>query len=675
MRLIFSILFSVFCFFVSAQNLTSVSGTTKVWGVSNNNDTSGYFTLSQFASNLGLTNYWSTDASGIFRMASAIERFRIFDDGRVSIGLQTGSKTSILGGLRVDSLILNPNSSLTGGVGTFNFNSPAAVPTIRLLGGFGVSYAKLAYNVNGYTGDGAYHQYQDGIGFQYNALSSHSHSFRVNNTEFVQIKNTGIGTISGSAGSPSGYFINSTGTGYFFDGGYGISVTGTKRLGISGTGNLYLNSANVFVGQSGRETLGGSYQNVGVGNTLTALNGGNFNGGFGYFSLGQLTTGSSNFAMGAYSQYGNLTGNNNVGVGTYSLQNVTGSGNIGVGTSAGSTITSGVNNIGIGGNSAAGVTTGSNNTAVGATSGGGNSTGSNNVNIGYQAGYDTGTPNAVSNAINIGNTIPNNGASNEMRIGNAANNLFNLSLGKFKLNVRDYTLADDNKVLTINATTNVVDMLAPQHVGNTNLTLTSDRYLYSTNSFYLGTPSSGAKFGVSNTVAGRSGTYLESVASNFKFDWLGSGTSYLTGTAYSFKNLAETVDYATINTTGIVLGSGKKVTGGITTGATGSDLISVTQANASYSPISTARLIGGGASGAQTLTNADDVVIITNGGVSVVLPSSPANGKKLIIVNRASNDITVSQYEAINGTSPTVLTTQKATHLVYLTSLGWYQIN
>jgi hypothetical protein len=382
---------------------------------------------------------------------------------------------------------------------------------------------------------------------------------QTNNVGTVSWSNT-IGTTSGTAASPSRYFSSSTNTGDFYDGGYGISVAGTKRLGISNTGNLYLNSPNTFIGQAGNATLSG-YQNVGVGSVMAAIRGGIGNTAIGYFALDQDTSGNYNFALGAYSQYQNRNSSDNVSVGAFTLTNVRSGRSVAIGTSAGAEYTSGEHN-----------------TAIGYGSGGGNQTGSKNISIGYQASAYAVISN-YNNSIVIGNDIYNtSSATNKIILGNASNDLLSLGNGKFNLPLKNYTMADHNKVLTVNGNTNVVDFLETQNVGNTNLTLTSDRYLYGTYGFYLGTPLSGAKLGVSNTVAGRTGTYLESVASNLKFDWLGSGTSYLTGTAYIFKNLTETVDYATINGSGIILGSGKTVSGGATSGATGNTLISAQQA-------------------------------------------------------------------------------------------------
>jgi hypothetical protein len=480
------------------------------------------------------------------------------------------------------------NSKLVyDGVEKITFDVGATSPTIDLK--TTGTYAKMQIGNN-------YIQMYKGTAFQYNITGTNiKHSFLLDNVEKVAINTNGLGTISGSAANPSRYFLSSTNTGDYFDGGYAITVLGTKRLGISGTGNLGINSTNVFIGTSGNEILGGSYQNVGVGNTLTALNGGNFNGAMGYFSLGQLTTGSSNFAMGAYSQYGNIAGSNNVSLGTYSLINVTGSSNIGVGTSAGGALTSGNNNTAIGGNSLSTTTIGTNNTSIGMTSGGGNPTGSNNISIGYQAGYDTGTPNSISNAIYIGTMMPNDGISNGMYIGNSSNNLMSWKGKTYNWDLPESSLnsTHDGRVWTFNNAAGKLQLLAPNTLANNNQTLIAQRiialgandllFTASTGKILFGSPSIAAKFSGENVTNGLTAFNFKGVSANVNIDFNGTGINNLDGGSTNFRTYAGS-PYAAFSSSGLDM-TGKSISNLPTTGQTNNQAISVAQADATYAKI------------------------------------------------------------------------------------------
>ncbi len=75
-------------------------------------DTMGVVTFGQFKT---AVNYFNQDALGIYYMSSAVERFRLYDDGRVMVGGITNrySKFNVLGGVNTDSLFVNSYLNLT----------------------------------------------------------------------------------------------------------------------------------------------------------------------------------------------------------------------------------------------------------------------------------------------------------------------------------------------------------------------------------------------------------------------------------------------------------------------------------------------------------------------------------------------------------------------------------
>ncbi len=107
MRLVLSLYFIV-ALSVSAkcQALSSnrLWGNTRIQIVAT--DTVGVITFGQFKT---AVNYYNQDALGIYYMSSAVERFRLYDDGRVMVGGITNrySKFNVLGGINIDSLIVN----------------------------------------------------------------------------------------------------------------------------------------------------------------------------------------------------------------------------------------------------------------------------------------------------------------------------------------------------------------------------------------------------------------------------------------------------------------------------------------------------------------------------------------------------------------------------------------
>jgi hypothetical protein len=375
-------------------------------------------------------------------------------------------------------------------------------------------------------------------------------------------------TIPGGSASVPAYALN-TNSGLFWTGTRpSISVNGTERLGINSMGHLYLNSGNIYVGQSGN-TNADPYQNVGVGvGVMAAITGySNANAGFGYYSLGTLQNGNGNLAFGAYSQYENVSNSNNASLGSYTLQYAKSS-----------------NNTAMGGNSASGVTTGGNNTSVGYGSGNGNNTGSENTYLGYNAGYNTGTINNVSNTIYIGSNMPNNGVSNGMYIGNGTNNLFSWknAIYNWDLSSSGLTTGQEGFTWQYNSLNNKIQLLAPVNIFTSNGTITSDRFIYGNYNLYLGVPVSGAKFGVNNPNF-ITALNIESVRAGLKVDNGGTGNNIVSGLSTSFRTFWAGTEYVKIDsTTGITLASGKKLTGLPTTLATGSDAISVTQSDNTY---------------------------------------------------------------------------------------------
>ena len=75
-------------------------------------DTNGMISFGQFKT---AVNYFNQDALGIYYMSSAIERLRLYDDGRVMVGGITNrySKFNVLGGINTDSLYVNSYLNLT----------------------------------------------------------------------------------------------------------------------------------------------------------------------------------------------------------------------------------------------------------------------------------------------------------------------------------------------------------------------------------------------------------------------------------------------------------------------------------------------------------------------------------------------------------------------------------
>lgn len=69
-----------------------------------------------FWKKLDSTCRFSGDANGIYFMSSAVERFRLYNDGRVMVGGITNrySKLNVLGGINTDSLKSNNYTSLSG---------------------------------------------------------------------------------------------------------------------------------------------------------------------------------------------------------------------------------------------------------------------------------------------------------------------------------------------------------------------------------------------------------------------------------------------------------------------------------------------------------------------------------------------------------------------------------
>lgn len=112
----------------------------QIWGNSRigvrASDTTGYATLAQlkpfFLADKGV---WSSDASGIFYQSAAIQRMRLFDDGRVSVGgiVNRYSKFNVLGGVNLDSIIMgNSYQTMDGLDFIMSVNGNVSDPNLRL---------------------------------------------------------------------------------------------------------------------------------------------------------------------------------------------------------------------------------------------------------------------------------------------------------------------------------------------------------------------------------------------------------------------------------------------------------------------------------------------------------------------------------------------------------------
>jgi hypothetical protein len=532
------------------------------------------------------TCYWRKDANGIYYQSASIERMRVFEDGRVSIGsFHTGSKLSLLGGIRADSIILAGGNGISsdgtnlwfnvGGVTYAGLNSSTfTVSGLKLGASAGVGKVLTSLDAfgnagwqtpaTGYTGTGTT-----------NTLTMFTGATTIGNSP---LSNSGtlltstsrLKLPSGAASTPS-IMLGAT-NGFFDDGGVAVGVENVKRLGISNKGHLYLNSTNTFVGQAGNASAVG-YQNVGVGSVMSGLRGGIGNAALGYFALDNDTSGNYNFAFGAYSQYGNFNGSDNVSIGSLSLYGIKSS-----------------RNVAIGSNSGYSYTIGEHNTSIGYNSGGGNQLGSKNISIGYQASADNGIYN-YNNAIVIGNDIYNtSSASNKITIGNASNNLVSFGEGKFNLPLRSYTAGDDKKFLAYRLGTNDFELTPSINMYNTDGGFTSTRtaalgandlvFTTSTGRILFGSPELSGRFSGQNYTAGVSAFNFKGVAATINIDLNGSGVNNIDGSTMNFRTFTGT-NYATFSNSGLDM-TGKSISNIPITGQTGNQVISETQATANY---------------------------------------------------------------------------------------------
>jgi hypothetical protein len=197
-------------------------------------------------------------------------------------------------------------------------------------------------------------------------------------------------------------------------------------------------------------------------------------------------------------------------------------------------------------------------------------------------GYDD-----VSNVVVLGDglTIKEN---NSINIGNGTAQVFNLKNGIYKFNLQSASLgiSNDKQGFFYNVVTGQFELSTVQNYYNANGSLTGERTLtvgsYNTywngaGAFVLGQPSTGGKLAIANYQAGRTALWAEGVAAKFAVDWVGDGSILLTGTS-KFSTYAG-VNIVEVNSNGLTLLSGKKITGLPTSGATGSDAISVSQAD------------------------------------------------------------------------------------------------
>jgi hypothetical protein len=166
-----------------------------------------------------------------------------------------------------------------------------------------------------------------------------------------------------------------------------------------------------------------------------------------------------------------------------------------------------------------------------------------------------------------------------------------------------------------NATSGVSQILnkptipSDTNLGNTDFSITGNRLISNASGHSLsftgnglvnfGSPTSGAKVAISNTTAGRTALNVEGVSTGvaFRVDNVGGGKNISFTNSFEFQaangaNVIATVD----NATGLVMNN-KKVTGIPTTGATGSDALSVTQAENTFSPDIVTYTVATGATG------------------------------------------------------------------------------
>lgn len=185
----------------------------------------------------------------------------------------------------------------------------------------------------------------------------------------------------------------------------------------SGMNNIS-GSVNTFVG-----TNTGVYNTTGFGNTFIGAEAGiknttgNSNTALGYRALFRNTLGNDNIALSNASLELNDTGNSNVALGKWSLRgNISGSYNIGIGNSAGSSST-GDSNVFIGEAAGTNLGAGDKNLYFGYYTGHFLKSGSNNIFIGARSGYST---TFGSNNLFLGNSSGVKSGSKNIAIGENA---------------------------------------------------------------------------------------------------------------------------------------------------------------------------------------------------------------------------------------------------------------
>ena len=293
---------------------------------------------------------------------------------------------------------------------------------------------------------------------KYNALinSQDYVALSVKDSFFIGFDSTGLNGSRYFSPLSSTYFIqkwyidsvNNSDTLKFWKLGGNYSLDSTKYLGTNDSTSLYFSVVGKRAGRISRDSAGvvsfGKYSavattggsntafgwsalrstttgndNTAIGNSALKYSTGNQNTAIGARALSSLVTGSANVAIGRTSLQMAANVSSTVAIGTQAMQNrVSGAENTAIGHTALGADTSGGNNTAVGSSAMRFHIGGSDNTAVGrsalirATSGSQNTgigsmaldsvTGSNNIGIGYQA------------------RVPNNAASNQIRLGNAS---------------------------------------------------------------------------------------------------------------------------------------------------------------------------------------------------------------------------------------------------------------
>jgi hypothetical protein len=219
--------------------------------------------------------------------------------------------------------------------------------------------------------------------------------------------------------------------------------------------------------------------------------------------------------------------------------------------------------------------------------------------------------------------------NNSINLGFASTQILSLADGRYKYDLsQNLSMANDNesfgysnalgkfRLMKVILPSDTANRWAPkggyiassdyntlnQNLGNADLTLSSNRGIYGNNkslffynlsNFDVGTTSGGKFFGVRNTLtntnailfenAGANSTAMQvnSIAASLIIDQSAAGTNVYGAATHLFQSYAG-VEFGRFNTNGLTMASGKNIVLSSTSGATGANPISVTQADATY---------------------------------------------------------------------------------------------